>query len=77
MAQAVGWIKGAQRRIQLWKRDIDIAQHLTANKKSTEGVGHGKTGWQHLAQLHDLTRSGVYYAAARGRKYLQLQKKDH
>lgn len=33
-------------------------------------------GWQHLAQLHNISKSGVYYAAARGRKYLQLQQKE-
>jgi hypothetical protein len=63
MAQAVGWVAGAKKRIAFWHRDIKIAETLYL-------------GTQHLSQLYNLTKSGVYYAAARGRKYLQLQKKD-
>jgi hypothetical protein len=61
-AQATAWIKGAQKRIKLWHRDIKISRDLHC-------------GWPHLAQLYNLTKSGVYYAAARGRKYIQLQRK--
>lgn len=64
MRQAILWIQGAEKRIKLWHRDIKIAKDL-------------HLGWQHLAQLYDLTKSGVYYAAARGRKYLQQsERKD-
>lgn len=61
MGQALSWTEGAKRRIEFWNRDIKIAQDLHC-------------GWAHLSQLYNLTKSGVYYAAARGRKYLQLQK---
>jgi hypothetical protein len=57
-----GFEKTVQRRIALIERDVKIAQDL-------------HLGWQHLAQLYNLTKGAVYLAARRGRKHIQLQRK--
>lgn len=58
-----GFAQTVKRNVAYRERDIKIATDL-------------HLGWQHLAQLHTLTKSAVYLAARRGRKYLQLQRRD-
>ena len=55
--------RASRRRIEIRKRDIYIADNLFK-------------GWQPLADQFDLTESGVYYAAARGRRYKAQEKRQ-
>lgn len=58
------WTRGALERVNLRKRDIDISKAL-------------HKGADLLMRMYNLTESGLYYAARRGRGYIKEENEAH